>query len=85
MPNYNYRCAVCGYSMEFFLPMNHKSPNCSEMDCERPDCPKDKCLIREYSTPNIIFRGSGWTETTSQTKEKNKKLHKLYKDSAMND
>lgn len=80
MPSYNYKCTVCGIFKEFILPMNHEPPNCSSIDC-----PKDKQLVRKYSSPGLIFKGSGWTETTSQTREKNKKLQKLYKDSAMKD
>ena len=83
MPTYTYKCEKCGKSEDLFLEMGHDVPKCAETfkDCEEESCPKDEELQRVYTAVGIHFRGQGWTEKTSATKEKNEKLKKLYNDS----
>ena len=80
MQTYDYKCETCGETKEFVLPMKHSVPKCDKKKCD-----SKKELTRIYSPPAIQFKGGGWTETSQQTKEKNKKLKKLWDDSYVGD
>lgn len=88
MPTYEYLCDTCEERFTVFMSIkdDHDAPikeGCP--DCKEPD--KNNCKIRRLVTGGVGFirKGSGWTESTSQTKEKHAKLNKLRQDSHMND
>ena len=80
MPMYTYTTPDGKLTGDFDFPMGHEEPTCGEL---WPDCPeefKDEPAQRIYNC-NFILKGGGWTEKTSQTIEKKKKLKKLWDDS----
>ena len=81
MPTYTYACKTCGKEKDFTLPMKHKEPTHKEIDCEEEWPQTTEPLQRVFIAPGIQFKGAGWTETSSQTNEKNQKLKKLWNDS----
>ena len=88
MPTYEYLCDTCEERFTVFMSINadHDAPiKDGHPDCKEPD--KNKCKIRRLVTGGVGFirKGSGWTESTSQTKEKHATLNKLRQDSHMND
>jgi putative FmdB family regulatory protein len=80
MPSYDYKCDNCGKTKTFILEMKHDDPLCDEKEC-----PKDKTMYRLYTGINFVLKGGGWTETSSKSLEKKKKLKKLWDDSQVGD
>jgi len=83
MPTYTYQCTSCGSAKDFIKVIEHQIPTAKEVGCSK-NCQEPK-IERVYKPLPIHFKGSGWTETTSQNTEKNKTLKKLYNDSKMGD
>lgn len=54
MPSYDYECRNCGHRIEVLHGVNESGPTA----CERCGGPMRKLL----STPNIVFKGSGWAK-----------------------
>ena len=56
MPNYDYKCIVCGYTFEYFQSM---------LDEPLSDCPKCKGTLRRLigAGAGAIFKGSGFYQT----------------------
>ncbi len=54
MPSYDYECRICGHRVEVLHGVNDAGPTA----CERCGGPMRKLL----STPNIVFKGSGWAK-----------------------
>ncbi len=54
MPTYDYECRNCGNRVEVLHGVNASGPTA----CERCGGPMRKLL----STPNIVFKGSGWAK-----------------------
>ena len=82
MPLYDYRCPKCGQVDTFSLVMDHAAPTCKELNC---GCKTSTSLTRVFTATAVHFKGGGWTETTSQTKEKLAKLEKTRRLATMND
>ena len=87
MPTYEYLCETCEERFTVFMSINddHDAPvKEGNRDCKEPN---KKCKVRRIVTGGVGFirKGSGWTESTSQTKEKHAKLNKLRQDSHLND
>jgi len=49
---YDYKCKKCGFEDEYILPVEHRTPQHCGVFMER-----------QYSAPQIIFKGSGFYET----------------------
>ena len=84
MPMYTYKTPDGKLGGNFDFPMDHEVPTCGELF---PDCPEDLKDVPAQRVYNCTFilKGGGWTEKTSQTIEKKKKLKKLWDDSQVGD
>ena len=83
MPNYTYKCETCDKVCNLILPMSHKP---EEVVCEDKTCDaQGSKMQRVYTAPGVVWKCGGRTETTSETKEKNAKLKKLWDDSYVGD
>ena len=61
MPTYQYACIACDHAFEAFQ---------SFQDASLTECPECKGEIRKvYSTVGVVFKGSGFYKTDSQTKK----------------
>jgi putative FmdB family regulatory protein len=56
MPVYEYTCAQCGLDFERDLPTGARLEEVSCPNGHRP-------VRRRYSSPAVIFKGSGWYST----------------------
>ena len=54
MPTYDYECRSCGHRVEVLHGVNESGPTA----CIRCGGPMRKLM----STPNIVFKGSGWAK-----------------------
>ena len=86
MPVYTYKCTKCETVKDYNLPMGHHDKKGGVPTCENKKCKSKGCeLQRVFVAPGVSWKCGGRTETTSETKEKNAKLQKLYKDSYVGD
>jgi putative FmdB family regulatory protein len=59
MPIYEFKCSVCGAGSSINASM--------DSDIEAPKCTTDGIpMTRDFSTPAIIFKGSGFYKTDSK-------------------
>lgn len=54
MPSYDYECRNCGHRIEVLHGVNDTGPTACEL-CGGP-------MRKLLSTPNIVFKGSGWAK-----------------------
>ena len=81
MPTYEYLCETCKKQFEVTQLMSE------DRLTTHPDCKHKNSKARQIITGGggFILKGSGWTETSTQTKEKTEKLNKLRQVSHLND
>ena len=81
MPTYVYLCETCEEQFEVIQLMGESRLT------THPDCIHKNSKARQIIIGGVgfILKGDGWTETSTQTKEKHEKIMKLRKDSHMND
>lgn len=81
MPTYEYLCETCGERFEVIQSIKDASLE------THPKCKHKINKVRRIITGGVGFirKGSGWTESSKQTKEKHEKIMKLRQDSHMND
>ncbi len=67
MPIYQYHCRVCGVDFEVQQSFS---------DTTIPLCPNGHSdVVRVFSPPRIIFKGSGWYVTDNKPKNGHQKSH----------
>lgn len=60
VPTYEYLCDACGYAFELVQAFS---------DAPATECPQCKGAVRKvYSNVGIVFKGSGFYKTDSQSK-----------------
>ena len=56
MPIYDYLCSSCGHRTEVIHGINEAGPRFC------PSCGAEGTLRKGFSTPAILFKGSGWAK-----------------------
>jgi putative FmdB family regulatory protein len=56
MPIYDYLCTECDHRADILHGINDPSPNFC------PSCGKEGTMRKQFSTPAIHFKGSGWAK-----------------------
>src|SRR5262249_1281566 len=56
LPIYDYLCSSCGHRTEVIHGINESGPRFC------PSCGADGTLRKGFSTPAILFKGSGWAK-----------------------
>ncbi len=72
MPIYDYSCTACRHLLE----VSHRITESGPRFC--PNCGADGTMRKEFTTPAVHFKGSGWAKkdrsaTSSTTKASNSK------------